>query len=446
MGKTIKWFKSLFGLKKERKQSNSGDPKNKLSSCMGRSPRGYPASSPDASSSDVTPLIKPVGVGRELNRRAIAVAVATTRAADVSFVAAQAAVNYVAFTSENLNNSAAITIQSMFRGYLARKALKALKSVVKLQAIVRGFLVRKGAAETLQGMEAMFKVRSRACSQRSRLQDDKYHSKRSIRRGSESRSRRMSSSFQIPNDASLNFVEESPQMPKSKLTRNNTWAWPADSNSRTPSPFRRRFESQQQRRTRCVVARRSAGHGMPAGNLESDSAISQGWASDKGVEETGYAGLPERVKDSGGGRVEHGRCESEGETHDEGCEYTRTRVAQRQRVVPAASQRSSATERASSGVGEYVVCVLEYADYTEAEDARCDPQRDRVLASARIRWIQSESIVRRGWLALLSDMYSCGTMRIQALYVSCLELLVAYGTRGMVESVARCYMIVGSAV
>ncbi|GJT91291.1 IQ-DOMAIN 14-like protein, partial [Tanacetum coccineum] len=57
------------------------------------------------------------------------------------------------------------------------------------------------------------------------------------RRGSESRSRRMSSSFQIPNDASLNFVEESPQMPKSKLTRNNTWAWPADSNSRTPSPF-----------------------------------------------------------------------------------------------------------------------------------------------------------------------------------------------------------------
>ncbi|GJY56470.1 IQ-DOMAIN 14-like protein [Tanacetum coccineum] len=242
MGKTIKWFKALFGLKKQRKQSNSGDPKNKLSSCMGRSPRGYPASSPDASSpnassSDVTPLIKPVGVGRELNRRAIAVAVATTRAADVSFVAAQAAVNYVAFTSENLNNSAAITIQSNFRGYLARKALKALKSVVKLQAIVRGFLVRKGAAETLQGMEAMFKVRSRACSQRSRLQDDKYHSKRSIRRGSESRSRRMSSSFQIPNDAGLNFVEESPQMPKSKLTRNNTWAWPADSNSRTPSPF-----------------------------------------------------------------------------------------------------------------------------------------------------------------------------------------------------------------
>ncbi|GJV16940.1 mitochondrial outer membrane protein porin of 34 kDa-like protein [Tanacetum coccineum] len=38
----------------------------------------------------------------------------------------------------------------------------------------------------------------------------------------------------------------------------------------------RRSEIQQQRRTRCVVARRSVGHGMPAGNLESDIAISQG--------------------------------------------------------------------------------------------------------------------------------------------------------------------------
>ncbi|GJT88399.1 hypothetical protein Tco_1070116 [Tanacetum coccineum] len=34
---------------------------------------------------------------------------------------------------------------------------------------------------------------------------------------------------------------------------------------------RRRSESQQQRRTRRVVARRSATHGMPAGDLESDS-------------------------------------------------------------------------------------------------------------------------------------------------------------------------------
>ncbi|PWA49016.1 hypothetical protein CTI12_AA485620 [Artemisia annua] len=166
------WFKALFGLKKERKQSDSGERKNNPS-CIPRSPRGYPASSPDD-----TPLIKP-SYGRELNRRAIDVVVASTHAANVAFVAAQAAVKYVEFTSENLNISAAITIQTMFRGYLVRKALKALKSLMKLQAYVRGYLVRKGATETCQGMEAMLKVRSRACSQRSRLQDDKY-SRRSI--------------------------------------------------------------------------------------------------------------------------------------------------------------------------------------------------------------------------------------------------------------------------
>ncbi|PWA96299.1 hypothetical protein CTI12_AA039980 [Artemisia annua] len=231
MGKTIKWFKALFGLKKERKQSNSGERKTNFLSCIPRSPCEHPASS-----SDDTPLIRP-GYGIELNRRAIDVAVATTHAADVAYVAAENAIRYMEFTNENLIVSAAITIQTMFRGYLARKALKALKSLVKLQASIRGYLVRKGATETLQGMEAMLKVRSRACSQRSRLQDDKYHSRRSIRRVSESRSRRMSSSFQIPNDARLNFGEVSPQRPKSKLTRNNTWALAADSKARTPSPF-----------------------------------------------------------------------------------------------------------------------------------------------------------------------------------------------------------------
>ena len=106
------WFKALFGLIKERKQSDSGERKNNFPSCIPRSPRVYPASSLDD-----TPMIKP-GHGRELNRRAIDVVVAFTHAADVAFVAGQAVVKYVELTSENLNISAAITIQTMFRGYL----------------------------------------------------------------------------------------------------------------------------------------------------------------------------------------------------------------------------------------------------------------------------------------------------------------------------------------
>ncbi|XP_047259131.1 protein IQ-domain 26-like [Capsicum annuum] len=55
---------------------------------------------------------------------------------------------------------AAAKIQSVFRGYLARKALRALKGLVKFQALVRGFLVRKRAAATLHSMQALSAVRS----------------------------------------------------------------------------------------------------------------------------------------------------------------------------------------------------------------------------------------------------------------------------------------------
>jgi hypothetical protein len=48
----------------------------------------------------------------------------------------------------------------------ARKALRALKSLVKLQALVRGYLVRKQAATTLRRLQALMRLQAKTASSR----------------------------------------------------------------------------------------------------------------------------------------------------------------------------------------------------------------------------------------------------------------------------------------
>ncbi|CAJ1961050.1 unnamed protein product [Sphenostylis stenocarpa] len=59
-------------------------------------------------------------------------------------------------------NEAATKIQAGFRSYLARRALHALRGLVKLQALVRGYLVRKQTTATLRGMHALMAIQVRA--------------------------------------------------------------------------------------------------------------------------------------------------------------------------------------------------------------------------------------------------------------------------------------------
>ncbi|KAI4325347.1 hypothetical protein MLD38_030757 [Melastoma candidum] len=56
---------------------------------------------------------------------------------------------------------AAVRLQTAFRAFLARRALRALKAVVRIQAIFRGRQVRKQAAVTLKCMQALVRVQAR---------------------------------------------------------------------------------------------------------------------------------------------------------------------------------------------------------------------------------------------------------------------------------------------
>ncbi|XP_060183568.1 protein IQ-DOMAIN 12 [Lycium barbarum] len=90
-------------------------------------------------------------------KHAMAVALATAAAAEAAVAAANAAAEVVRLTNapyelERKRRNAAVRIQSAYRAHLARKALSALKGLVKLQAVIRGELVRQRLVAKLKFM------------------------------------------------------------------------------------------------------------------------------------------------------------------------------------------------------------------------------------------------------------------------------------------------------
>ncbi|TVU04145.1 hypothetical protein EJB05_50281, partial [Eragrostis curvula] len=112
------------------------------------------------------------------DQHAVAVAIATAAAAEAAMVAKHAAAAAVRLSASKrvavvgIEDAAAIKIQAVFRSYLARKALCALRGLVKLQALVRGHLVRRQASHTLRCMQALVAAQNRARVARLRLLDD----------------------------------------------------------------------------------------------------------------------------------------------------------------------------------------------------------------------------------------------------------------------------------
>lgn len=229
MGKASKWFRGLLGLKKHDPSSQNPKPTKKKWSFV-KSYREKDSNYTKTTEKEGSnygcvvsnSLQNGVVCGSGANsvdstKRAIAVAEATAVVAEAAIAAAQAAAAVVKLTSSgraitttsgggggattwngvslssstvavkrsgvaatNPEDRAAVIIQSHFRAYLSRRALRALKGLVKLQALVRGHIVRQQTADYLRQMQAIARAQSRARAGRSQVSGSPHSSTKSV--------------------------------------------------------------------------------------------------------------------------------------------------------------------------------------------------------------------------------------------------------------------------
>eukprot|EP01018_Ginkgo_biloba_P015895 Gb_20874 [translate_table: standard] len=103
---------------------------------------------------------------------------------------------------------AALKIQTAFRGYLARRALRALKGVVRLQALVQGQTVKRQATTTLRCMQALVRVQSQIRARRIRMCEENEALQRYLHHKHENEVESRRASHQEDWDDSLQSKEE----------------------------------------------------------------------------------------------------------------------------------------------------------------------------------------------------------------------------------------------
>ncbi|KAL5985780.1 hypothetical protein ACLOJK_027767 [Asimina triloba] len=181
MGKKPNWFnavkKALSPDSKEKREQKSSKSKKKWG--FGKTKPTEPSSSLETVAPPPVPAeVKLNEAEQEQNKHAYSVAIATAAAAEAAVAAAQAAAEVVRLTTvtrysgKSRDEVAAIKIQTAFRGYLARRALRALRGLVRLKSLIEGHAVKRQATTTLRCMQTLAKVQSQIRSRRIRMLEE----------------------------------------------------------------------------------------------------------------------------------------------------------------------------------------------------------------------------------------------------------------------------------
>ncbi|KAK4424111.1 protein IQ-DOMAIN 1 [Sesamum alatum] len=190
MGRKGSWFssvkKALSPDSKEKKAEKANKSKQKWfgkeKPSVSYSPTPDPVELPDPDPLPPVEEVKSTEVEAEVEdeqtKHAYSVAVATAAAAEAAVAAAQAAAEVVRLTTvtrfegKSKEEVAAIRIQTAFRGYLARRALRALRGLVRLKSLVDGPTAKRQTSNTLKCMQTLSRVQSQIQSRRIRMLEE----------------------------------------------------------------------------------------------------------------------------------------------------------------------------------------------------------------------------------------------------------------------------------